>query len=174
MLDNLPRWVAFYTAPRAEKKVLRLLEDDGRTAYLPLQHKLQKWHDRKKWVDFPLFSSYIFVKIKANELFYIRNTQGIVKPVCFGGDVATIPDREIENIKILLESERELFAQNLSQMKKGARVRLRSGVFDGMEGELVSENKNGNFMVRIEAISAGVIVQMDREMMQIIDDDNPA
>lgn len=171
MLDNLPRWVAFYTAPRAEKQVLRLLERDGRTAYLPLQRKLQKWHDRKKWVDFPLFNSYIFVKIKAQELWHVRNTQGIVKPVCFGGEVSTIPEREIDNIKRLLESEKELFAQNISHMKKGSRVKLCSGIFDGMEGELISDNKNGNFLVRIEAISAGIVVQMEGELMQVIGDE---
>ena len=171
MLDRTPRWVPFYTAPRAEKQVLRLLERDGRTAYLPLQRKLRKWHDRKKWVDFPLFSSYIFVKIKSTELYYIQNTMGVVGPVRFGGEVATISDREIDNVKLLIDSQKELFTQNINSLKKGTRVRLCSGAFDGMEGELISNNKNGNFMVRIEAISAGIVVQMESELLQNIDDE---
>ena len=56
-------WYALYTFPRFEKKVYKRLVERGIEAYLPLQKKLRKWKDRKKWIEEPLIRSYIFVKI---------------------------------------------------------------------------------------------------------------
>ncbi|MBO4740830.1 MAG: UpxY family transcription antiterminator, partial [Bacteroidales bacterium] len=62
--DTDLHWVTFNTKPRAEKKVNELLIRNGFEPYLPLQRSLHKWHDRKKWVETPLFNSYIFVHIR--------------------------------------------------------------------------------------------------------------
>ena len=170
MLDTTPRWMAFYTKPRAEKRVNTELQKKGFEAYLPLQRSLHKWHDRKKWVEVPLFNSYVFVKIPKTQLYEVLSDPGIVKVIKFGGEIAEVSETEIESIRRLLASEKELFVENISQMKKGAKVRLiGGGHFEGLEGELVSDCKNGNFAVRIVCVSSVIVLQMDRELMQVID-----
>lgn len=168
--DTDLHWVTFYTKPRAEKQVNALLLRQGFEPYLPLQRQLRKWHDRKKWVETPLFSSYIFVRIKFNQLYSVLEQPGITRYVRFGDEIAELTEKEIFAIRRLLASEKELFVQNNSQLKKGARVRLISGgAFDGLEGELVSNDKNGNFAVRIHCVSSVITVNVDRELMEFIE-----
>ena len=57
-------WVAVYTRPRHEKTVKKEFQKKGFEVYLPMLKERRKWSDRKKWVEFPLFRSYVFVRIK--------------------------------------------------------------------------------------------------------------
>ena len=58
------KWIAVYTKPRHEKLVEKELQKKGYEVYLPILRERRKWSDRKKWVDFPLFRSYLFVKVQ--------------------------------------------------------------------------------------------------------------
>ena len=168
--DTSLHWVTFYTKPRAEKKVRDLLLRSGFEPYLPLQKRLHKWHDRRKWVETPLFNSYIFVHIPFNHLYSVLDVPGVTRYVRFGDEIAELTEKEIDALRRLIASEKELFVQNNSQLKKGARVRLISGdVFDGLEGELVSDDKNGNFAVRINCVSSVITVQVERELMEFVE-----
>ena len=83
---KIRKWFAIYTRPRAEKKVKeQLLKIDIET-FLPLRKELRQWKDRKKWVEVPLFTSYIFVRIQVKEYYeIIKNIRDIVKFVTIGG-----------------------------------------------------------------------------------------
>jgi len=147
--------------------VLKRLEDQGFEAYLPIVDVKRQWSDRIKLVSVPLFNSYIFVKIKKNELIAIRNTQGVVFVVAFKNEVATIPDSEIESIRRFVAAKQEIFVEETRRLRKGAAVRIVDGPFAGMEGTLVDDCKNGNFAVRIDAIGLSLVTHIDRLMLQI-------
>ena len=123
--DTDLHWVTFYTKPRAEKKVRDQLLHSGFEPYLPLQRRLHKWHDRKKWVETPLFSSYIFVHIQFKQLYSVLEQPGITRYVRFGDEIAELTEKEIDALRRLIASEKELFVQNNSQLKKGARTGVR-------------------------------------------------
>lgn len=160
-------WVAVYTQARSEKQVLKRLEDQGFEAYLPIVDVKRQWSDRIKLVSVPLFNSYIFVKIKKNELIAIRNTQGVVFVVAFKNEVATIQDSEIESIRRFVAAKQEIFVEETRRLRKGASVRIVDGPFAGMEGTLVDDCKNGNFAVRIDAIGLSLVTHIDRLMLEI-------
>ena len=56
------RWLVVYTKPRQEKKAAAALEKRGIGVYCPLKREKRKWSDRWKWVETPLFTSYVFVR----------------------------------------------------------------------------------------------------------------
>jgi len=56
-------WYAIYVNVKHEKKVVKKLQERNIEAYSPVLKKLQQWSDRKKWVEFPMLSGYVFVKI---------------------------------------------------------------------------------------------------------------
>ena len=66
------KWLAVYTKPRHEKFVEKELKKKGIEVYLPILKERRKWSDRKKWVSFPLFRSYIFVKIEIKNALDVR------------------------------------------------------------------------------------------------------
>lgn len=147
--------------------MLKRLEDQGFEAYLPIVDVKRQWSDRIKLVSVPLFNSYIFVKIKKNELIAIRDTQGVVFVVAFKNEVATIQDSEIESIRRFVAAKQEIFVEETRRLRKGAAVRIVDGPFAGMEGTLVDDCKNGNFAVRIDAIGLSLVTHIDRLMLEI-------
>lgn len=159
-------WVAVYTQSRAEKQVLARLEQQGFEAYLPIISVKRKWSDRIKMVEIPLFSSYLFAKIKKNELILIRNTPGVVFVVSFENETATISEQEIASIRQFIANKQEIFVEETRRLKKGASVAIIDGPFKGMTGTLIDNNKMGNFAVRIDALGLSLVTHIERLMLQ--------
>ena len=103
MSESNKTWFAAYVKSRAEKKVALELEALGIEFYLPLTKKLKQWSDRRKWVEEPLFRSYIFVHIDQSEYFTALNANGVVRYVSFGGKAVAIPEVQIKAIQYYLE-----------------------------------------------------------------------
>ena len=56
------RWYALHTRARHEKAVERRLRDHGVETFVPTAMEVHRWSDRKKTVEVPLFSCYVFVR----------------------------------------------------------------------------------------------------------------
>ena len=93
------KWYALYTKSRTEKKVYQLLTEKGIDTYLPLIKTLKQWSDRKKWVEEPLFRSYIFIKITEKERLNAIRTDGVVRMITFQGKPVSIPNKQIEAVR---------------------------------------------------------------------------
>ena len=74
-------WYVVYTKPRWEKKVYSLLEEEGIEAYCPLNKVHKQWSDRMKWVEEPLFKSYVFVRLAEEEMSQVRMVSGVINYV---------------------------------------------------------------------------------------------
>lgn len=101
-------WYAVYTKPRWEKKVFGLLSEKGVEAYCPLNRVRKKWSDRLKWVEEPLFRSYVFVKVAEEEAAGVRLVNGVVNFVYWLGKPAIIKNKEIEIIRKFLNEHDEV------------------------------------------------------------------
>ena len=77
------KWYALYTRPRAEKLVYQRLVEAGIETFLPLQKTYRMWSDRKKLVEKPLLSSYVFVKTNKKSFQKVYKTNGVVKFISF-------------------------------------------------------------------------------------------
>ena len=101
-------WYPVYTNPRAEKKAFEALVNKGINAYLPLHRQLKRWSDRKKWVEEPFIPSYLFVYIKPSDQAEVLMTKGIARFIYFSGKIASMPQRQIADLKLLMASPYEL------------------------------------------------------------------
>ena len=159
-----PRWYAVYTRSRAEKQIHKLLLKAGIETYLPLRKELKYWSDRKKWVEEPLFRSYVFVCITEAEYFTVLNIPGAVRYITFEGKAVAIPQQQIEAIKQFIETGEELpeFEQDLSP---GDKIDIVAGPMKGIEGELV--DFKGKKKVKIEITGLGRSVILDLPASQV-------
>jgi transcription antitermination factor NusG len=146
-------WYAVYTNPRSEKKAHALLMEKGIDAYLPLQRTLKQWSDRKKWVEEPLFRSYIFVNISQGQYYDVLNTPGIVRYVTFEGKAVPIPFKQIDAIRYYLE-EMPLPAESgeNSDLEPGTPVEFILGPLRGLTGHLVEIKGKKKVRIEIEAL----------------------
>ncbi|MBW7857080.1 MAG: transcriptional antiterminator, partial [Leptonema sp. (in: Bacteria)] len=95
-MDKNQKWFVIYTKPRSEKKLLSVLHDLKVEAYLPLLRLRKKWSDRFKWVEEPIFPSYIFVNIDfQNDSLRLRKLTQVVDFVRVAGQPVTISQQDI-------------------------------------------------------------------------------
>lgn len=153
------KWYPVYTNPRAEKKAYQSLINKGVEAYLPLQRQLKKWSDRKKWVEEPFIKSYLFVHIKEHEQAEVLMTKGIARFLYFGGRIAAMPDRQIEQLKLLIASpfELEVTEENL---QPGEKIIIKAGPLKGMTGEIISYRSQKQLALRLESLGCTIIVHV--------------
>ncbi len=157
-----PGWYAVYTRGRHEKKVARALEDKGVDVFLPLARTRNRWKDRVKMVEVPLFSGYLFVNsaLAVEDRLAILKTPGAVRIVGNHGVGIPVPDEQIESLKVLVESGAPLLPHRF--MRRGEMVLITNGPFMGVAGRVVrgSEEKP-RLVVSIEILQRAVSVEID-------------
>jgi transcription antitermination factor NusG len=99
------QWYAIYTKPRWEKKVAALMLKAGLEHYLPLRKEMRIWTDRKKMVEMPVLSSYLFVCIDDQQKTEVRMVPGVVNFVYYNHKLAQVHNDEIEAMKLFLQEE---------------------------------------------------------------------
>ena len=158
-------WYAVYTRPRFEKQVLKGLLDQGIEGYLPLIKTMRQWSDRKKMVEVPLFSSYVFVHINRSSYDRVLQTHGVVKYITFEGKAATIPSDQIDNLKIIIDSN-EKVETTWESRRKGDQVIVTAGSLKGLKGELITEGNRKKVLVRIQGIDQNLTVEVHSSLIE--------
>lgn len=159
------RWYAVYTKPRWEKKVYGLLLGKGCEAYCPLNRVKKKWSDRMKWVEEPLFKSYVFVRLTADDMTDVRMINGIVNFVYWLGSPAIVKDKEIEAIRKFLDEYDEVRVEPL-ELKKDTKITIRKGVFMDKEAKVV-QVLNNRVQVVIESLGYALVALIEKSNVQM-------
>jgi transcription antitermination factor NusG len=159
------KWYAVYTKPRAEKQVNQKLIEEGVETFLPLQKTYRKWSDRKKLVEKPLLPSYLFVKTKTRNFHYVYKVQGIVKFVSFEGKPVSIPKKQIDNLRLLVDSDAkiEVTSENFA---RGDNVEVISGALVGLTGELIRIGSRNRVVIRIDRLDQNLLVRIPKTFLR--------
>ena len=128
-LGSIPEeqsWYALLTRARHEKIVTNRLQEVGVTSFLPTIMQERRWSDRKKMVEFPLFSCYVFAKFAPNrsERLRVLRVEGVFGLVGGRGEGTPIPDEQINAVQGLVETQLPWSSHPF--LKIGQRVRIRS------------------------------------------------
>ena len=160
---NIKSWYAFYTKSRHEKSVNRALINKGYEAYLPLLKERRKWKDRKKWVSFPLFKSYIFIKIEAKDSIFVLKTPGIVKMVKFGNNPSPVLEKTINSLRLMIDGG--FNPQPTDYFVKGDSVIIKEGPLKGLEGEIATIQNQERFIIQVDAIQHSFSIEISRSYL---------
>jgi len=156
-----PHWYAVQTRARHEKVVAHRLQEQGVPTYLPIVTEVHRWSDRKKTVELPLFSCYLFAKLMPTNEDRLRvlTLDGVFQLVGGGRQGTPIPDEQITAVRALIEGQLPVSAYPF--LKIGQRVRIRSGALSGVEGILVSRNGDRTLVVSVDAIQRSLAVRIE-------------
>ena len=160
MLLNKRSWYAVYTKPRWEKKVYERLSAAGFEAYCPLNRVKKKWSDRIKWVEEPLFKSYIFIRITEEEQSGARMINGVVNFVYWLGKPAVVKDKDIEVIRKFLNDYHDVQAIPL-ELKPDEQIIIQRGAFMNKKARVV-KLLNNKVQVIIESLNYALVAVIDR------------
>ena len=150
-------WFAIYTRPKNEKKVTEQLIKLGIDAYCPMVTQMKQWSDRKKKVESPLISSYVFVNLPEKERNTVFEVHGIVRYLYWLGKPAIIQDQEIALLKESLKGI--LTSVEVEGIQPGDSLTITKGPFQGKEGIVSQVEKN---KIRLVLKELGVLVTISR------------
>jgi len=154
-------WFAVQTRPRHEKKVNSELREKGIHSFLPLHRERRRWSDRNQWVELPMFSQYLFVRVPGTEDSRIRvlQTSGVVQFVGASVKGTPIPDEQIEGLLAIVSHRVPTAPQEF--LRVGQRVRIRGGALEGIEGIVSVIRNEKSLVVSVDLIQKSVAIRIE-------------
>ncbi|MGH9502210.1 MAG: UpxY family transcription antiterminator [Terriglobales bacterium] len=159
---ELARWFAVQTRARSEKAIAERLQEQGLTTFLPLVTEVRRWSDRKKKVELPLFSCYVFVKMMAgnyDERMRVHRTSGVFGIVSMRGEATPIPDEQIDALRAVIAGQIPWSEHPF--LKVGQKVRIRGGALNGVEGVLLSRDGDRSLIISVDAIQRSLSLRVE-------------
>ena len=163
--EDIPQWYAVRTQLKCEKQVATFLKRADIKAYLPLQQYTRKWGRRVVEVEIPLISNYIFVNITRPEYVKVLQTEYIYGFIKFGGQLISIPDREIDLVRRILGEYKNIDVQTL-EFEEGEDIEIIAGKLTGMKGKLIQKKGKKQVLVELQNIGVGLYLTVELGMIQ--------
>jgi transcription antitermination factor NusG len=160
VVPDASAWYAIWTRSRHEQTVREQLEQKGIEAFLPTITRWSRWKDRKKKIDWPLFPGYCFARFEArSSRVPILKCAGVVNIVSFDGELAPIPNHEIDGIRRLVESDLQYDPCPL--IREGMVVEVIHGPLKGVIGRLIRKGAHARLVLSVDLIGQAVSVEVD-------------
>jgi len=154
----LSEWFAVYVVARHEKRIAEHFRVRQIEHFLPLYQAQHKWRDGSKvTLQLPLFPSYVFARTARNRRMPVLEVPGVLS-IVGKREASRIPDTYIQFLReglILGKVEPHPF------LVAGARVRVKAGVMEGMEGVLVRKKARFRVVFTLDLMMKSVAVEVD-------------
>ena len=159
-------WFAVFTLPKNEKAVVKHLGLRSVEAFLPTYEDMRVWKNRQRVnVVLPLFPSYLFVHINRWERVRVLQSPGVLHIVGNGRDDVSLSDAEVEFLRSGLNGRK---IEPFGDFVVGERVRIKSGLMQGVEGVLVRKKAKLRFVLAIDLIKQHAAVEIDADDLELV------
>lgn len=163
----MQNWYALYVNARHEKKIVLKLIDQSIIAYTPIIKRKQEWSDRKKWVEFPMLSGYVFVKIDILQKEKVLYNAGVLGFLKFNGIEAKIRESEIDILKSIELTGYDI-TQNIEDLKIQDEVEIMQGPLKGLVGKIVQIQKEDYISIELESLKQNIRVKLPKNIIKIL------
>ena len=144
--------------------MVRLLAKKNIEAYLPLNRLVKEYKSKRKVVELPLISCYVFVRITRDQYVPVLETNNVVKFIQFSKRIVAIPDQEIDLLRRICQEQMDLQVEK-TDFQKGKAVEIIGGNLTGVHGMLVAK-KGKNFVVQLDHIGWGLHMEIDPSLVR--------
>jgi transcription antitermination factor NusG len=160
------RWYAVYTVPQNEKAVVKHLGLRGVESFLPTYEEVRVWKNRQRVkLTLPLFPAYLFVRITHPERIKVLRSPGVLHIVGNGRQYVPIEDAEIEFLRSGFHGKQ---LEPYSELVVGEKVRVKTGVMQGVEGILVRKTNSLRFVLTLNLINQCAAVEVDADALETL------
>lgn len=161
-------WYLLYTLPHHEKKVYMRLTEKYINSFLPTRKTLRKWHDRKRYIDEPLFPSYVFIYLDCRQHYFEgMDVEGVLHYVKLGKEIARVNESVINNIRLATEQGKEIEISSDS-FQPGQQLVIREGPLTGLSCEVIQVNQKKKLLIRINLIQRSLLLTLPAEYLMAI------
>lgn len=154
--DSGSWWLA-HTRPRQEKAAADALLSRGVGYYLPLVTRKSLVHGRTRVARIPLFPGYVFIfGDDENRLAALKTNRLVAIDRVPDGDCLR---RELSTFAELIAAGAPLVRE--ARLVAGERVRIKSGLFRGVEGVILRRNGKTELLLAIGFLGQGASIEIE-------------
>jgi transcription antitermination factor NusG len=158
------KWYAVFTVPQNEKSVVKHLDLREIEAFLPTYETVRVWKNRQRVrTVLPLFPTYLFVRINSRERVKVLQSPGVLQIVGNGKEAVPLPDSEVELLRCGLSGQQ---IEPYRELVVGEKVRIKSGMMQGIQGTLVRKTNSIRFVLSLGLINQHAAMEVDPEMLE--------
>lgn len=162
---GLDRWHVLHTRSRQEKALAEVLDAAGIAYFLPSVRKVAYHGGRKRAVELPLFSSYLFLWGPLDAAYFAVSTKRVVRTIPVA-DQARL-DHELAQIRLALAGGAELDPYPF--LRRGRVVRVRSGPLQGVEGLVEERLKRDRLVLQVRTLGRATALEIDASLLEPAD-----
>jgi transcription antitermination factor NusG len=152
-------WYAIHVFPQHEKSAQKHLDMREIESFLPAYETVRVWKNRQRVkLILPLFPTYLFVRINSRERAKVLQSPGVLRIVGNGREHVPLPDSDVEFLRSDFCRRR---IEPYSDLVIGERVRIKSGVMQGLQGTLVRKSNSMRFVMTLELINQHAAIEVD-------------
>ncbi|MGA2887858.1 MAG: UpxY family transcription antiterminator [Terracidiphilus sp.] len=165
-----PAWYAIQTAYRCEQRVAQDLTMKGFNTYLPLLREVRQWKDRRKIINVPAFTGYLFVHYEPSLRNRVRvlETSGIVRLLGGNHEPSRVSDIEIEAVRRAIGSG--VPCDRCDTLTPGALVKVMRGPLSGVEGRLLRMKNGLRLVISISVFSQAISAEVGLNDVETVHD----
>jgi transcription antitermination factor NusG len=158
-------WHVLHVLSNHEKRVAQHLIVRSVEHYLPLYSERVRWTDRTVVAERPLFSGYVFVRFTPSDRISVISTPGVLRVL---GDQSCdmVGDDELAQIRTGLASGLPL--RPYLGVTVGTKVRVRHGVFAGVEGVVTELRKQCRVILTLAAVRQSFSLEAGLDELDIL------
>ncbi len=157
------RWFAVTVKHQHERSVEGALAFQSFEALAPRYRAQNRWSDRVKELDLPLFAGYVFCRFPYRDKVRVLNTPGVRRIVGFGDAPAPVDDAEIACIQAIERSGAPV--RPWPYLKPGDRVRVERGPLRGLTGTLIREKDIFRLVIGVDLLQRSIAAELDPSMI---------
>lgn len=158
-------WSVLHVNANHEKKVVEHLTVRSIENYLPLYSERSRWSDRSVMVHRPLFAGYVFVRFTASGRLAVLSTPGVIRVLGGPGSGVILPE-EIDRIREGLKAG--CLLRPHPQIAVGTQVRVRSGIFAGLEGVVAELRQQCRVVLCVAAIQQCYSLEISLDEIEVL------
>ena len=161
------QWFALRVKSRCEKAVATAAHNRGFEEFLPVYQSRNRWSDRLKEVELPLFPGYVFCRLNPLHRLPLLTIPGVLHLVGIGRTPLPLDDHEIAVIQTAIHSG--LWVEPCAFLDVGQRVRIEEGPLAGLDGIFLEAPKEHRIVVSVTLLKRSVAVTIERHWVTPLD-----
>jgi len=157
-------WFVAHTRPRCEKKLVQFCEREGLSSTLPCYRAAHKYRGKSVTFEKPLFPGYVFLQIpnrhrmKALRSDYVANLLTVSDQAVFA--------KQLGEIQTALETELDI--RLAPEVGVGARVKIKNGPLQGLDGWVEERYGMNTVLLRLDFIGQAAAVNVNAMNLELI------
>ena len=158
-------WHVLHVRSNAEKRVAQTLVMRSVESYLPLYRERVKWTDRTVVAERPLFSGYVFARFSSESKLMVISTPGVLRSLG-DEDKDLVSSAELDRIHAAITKGYPLRPH--PHVAAGTRVKVRNGVFEGVEGIVTELRHQCKVIIGLRAVRQCFSLELDLEDLEVL------